>query len=256
MQNKKNYLNGLRDGIPISLGYFAVGFTLGIAAKAMGMTAFQAGLMSFTMHASAGEFAVLTVIAGNSGYIAMMITQLIINMRYFLMSCSLSQKIDLNTSMPKRLLLSYFVTDEIFGIAAATKGQLNPFYNYGAATIASPGWVLGTVLGAVVGNILPASLASAFSVALYGMFLAVVIPPSKTDKSIAAVVVLSMIGSLAFTMIPYVQDFASSTRIIILTIVIASAAAIVHPVDERQLDEAQAHEEYEEYSEEEVHHHE
>lgn len=239
MQNKNYYLKGLKDGTPIALGYFAVGFTLGIAAKAMGLTAFQAGLMSFTMHASAGEFAVLTVIAGQSGYLSMIITQLIINMRYFLMSCSLSQKIDRDTSLLKRLIMGYFVTDEIFGIAISKKPPLNPFYNFGAATVASPGWILGTVLGAAIGNILPGSLSSALSVALYGMFLAVVIPPSKKDKTIAAVVAISMIGSLGFSMMPIIRDFAASTRIIILTIVIASIAAIVHPVDERQLGEAE-----------------
>lgn len=243
MQNKKQYLQGLKDGTPIALGYFAVGFTLGIAAKTMGLTAFQAGVMSATMHASAGEFAVLTVIAGQSGYLSMMITQLVINMRYFLMSCSLSQKIDKDTSLPKRLIMGYFVTDEIFGIAISKKEPLNPFYNFGAATVASPGWILGTVLGAAIGNILPGSLGSALSVALYGMFLAVVIPASKKDKTIAAVVVISMIGSLGFSMMPMIKDFAASTRIIILTIVIASVAAIIRPVDDRQLDEAEVHEE-------------
>ena len=173
----------------------------------------------------------------------MIITQLVINMRYFLMACSLSQKIDRDTSLPKRLLLGYFVTDEIFGISVSKKEPLNPFYNFGAATIASPGWILGTVLGAAIGNILPGSLSSALSVALYGMFLAVVIPPSKKDKTIAAVVVISMIGSLGFSMMPVIKDFAASTRIIILTIVIASIAAIVRPVDDRQLDEAETHEE-------------
>lgn len=235
MDNKSNYLKGLRDGIPISLGYFAVGFTLGIAAKEMGMGAGQSGLMSFLMHASAGEFAVLTVIVDNAGYIAMIITMLIINMRYFLMSCALSQKINPNTSLIKRLLLSYFVTDEIFGISASVKGELNPYYPLGAATIASPGWIVGTVLGALVGNILPDSLASALSVALYGMFLAVVIPASKGSKTIAMVVTASMLASSAFTFLPYLCDISSGTRIIILTIVIASAAAIIKPVQPESL---------------------
>ena len=231
MNNKKQYLKGLKDGTPIALGYFAVGFTLGIAAKSMGINAFQAGLMSFLMHASAGEFTVLTVIAGQSGYIAMIITQLVINIRYFLMSCSMSQKINPNTSLPKRLLLSYFVTDEIFGISASIKGELNPYYPLGAATVASPGWVLGTILGALVGNILPVSLASALSVALYGMFLAVVIPASKNDKAIALVVLASMAGSCAFTFLPVLSEISSGTRIIILTLVIAAAAAIIKPVN-------------------------
>lgn len=232
MNNKTNYLQGLRDGIPIALGYFAVGFTLGIAAKAIGISAGQAGLMSFLMHASAGEFAVLTVIAGGSGYVAMIITQLVINMRYFLMSCSMSQKISPNTSLPKRLLLSYFVTDEIFGISASVHGELNPYYPLGAATVASPGWILGTVLGALVGNILPPSLSSALSVALYGMFLAVVIPASRKDKTIAAVVIVSMAGSLLFAFLPVLRGISDGTRIIILTLVIASATAIIRPVKE------------------------
>ena len=223
---------GLREGLPIGLGYFAVGFTLGIAAREAGITAFQMGLMSFLMHASAGQFAVITVIAGQSGYIAMILTQLVINIRYLLMSASLSQKINHNTSLPKRLLLSYFVTDEIFGISASVKGELNPFYNYGAATLASPGWIMGTVLGVMVGNILPPSLVSALSVALYGMFLAVVIPASRENKAIAAVVAVSMAASLVFDLIPLLAGISGGTKIIILTIAIASAAAIIRPVKE------------------------
>lgn len=231
LNHEKNYFAGIRDGIPIALGYFAVGFTLGIAAREAGITPFQAGLMSALMHASAGEFAVLTVIAGGSGYLAMIVTQFIINIRYFLMSCSLSQKISPNTSLPKRLLLSYFVTDEIFGVSASVKGELNPAYPLGAATVGSPGWILGTVLGAVVGNILPDSLASALSVALYGMFLAVVIPASKQDKTIAAVVLVSMAASCLFPYVPFLSQMDSGTKIIILTVVISSAAAILKPVD-------------------------
>ena len=228
--NRKWYLNGLREGVPIGLGYFAVGFTLGITAREAGITAFQMGLMSLMMHASAGQYAVITVIAGQSGYVAMVITQLVINIRYLLMSTALSQKISPDTPMWKRMLLSYFVTDEIFGISASVKGNLNPYYNYGAATVASPGWALGTVLGVLVGNILSASLTSALSVALYGMFLAVVIPASKSDRTVAAVVAASMAGSLAFTFLPVLSAIDSGTRIIILTVVIAAAAAAIKPV--------------------------
>lgn len=230
MDNKKSYLLGMKDGIPIALGYFAVGFTLGIAAKSVGITAVQMGLMSFLMHASAGQFAVLTILAGQSGYVAMILTQLVINIRYFLMSCALSQKIDPKTSIPKRLLLSYFVTDEIFGIAMAENGQLNPYYSYGAATVASPGWVVGTVLGVLVGNILPAGLSSALGVALYGMFLAVVIPAAKKDRAIAIVVLASMAGSTAMHYLPYIKEISSGTRIIILTLLIAAIAAVARPI--------------------------
>ena len=229
-ENKTWYFKGLREGVPIGLGYFAVGFTLGIAAKNAGITAFQMGLMSFTMHASAGQFAAITVIAGQSGYIAMILTQLVINIRYLLMSAALSQKISPDTSLAKRMLLSYFVTDEIFGISASVKGNLNPFYNYGAASLGSPGWLLGTVLGVLVGNILPPSLTSALSVALYGMFLAVVIPASKESKAVAAVVAVSMAASLIFDFVPLLAGISGGTKIIILTVGIAALAAVIKPV--------------------------
>jgi predicted branched-subunit amino acid permease len=229
-ENKTWYFKGLREGVPIGLGYFAVGFTLGIAAKNAGITAFQMGLMSFTMHASAGQFAAITVIAGQSGYIAMILTQLVINIRYLLMSAALSQKISPDTSLAKRMLLSYFVTDEIFGISASVKGNLNPFYNYGAVSLGSPGWLLGTVLGVLVGNILPPSLTSALSVALYGMFLAVVIPASKESKAVAAVVAVSMAASLIFDFVPLFAGISGGTKIIILTVGIAALAAVIKPV--------------------------
>ena len=229
-ENRKWYLNGLREGIPIGLGYFAVGFTLGIAAREAGITAFQMGLMSLMLHASAGQYAVITVIAGQSGYFTMMVTQLVINIRYMLMSAALSQKISPDTPLWKRLLLSYFVTDEIFGISASVKGELNPYYNYGAVSVASPLWAVGTVLGVLVGNILPASLTSALSVALYAMFLAVVIPASKSDLTVAAVVAASMAGSSLFTFLPVLAGMDSGTRIIILTVAIAAAAAVIRPL--------------------------
>ena len=241
-ENKTWYMRGLRDGIPIGLGYFAVGFTLGIAAREAGITAFQMGLMSLMMHASAGQFAVITIIAGQSGYVAMVLTQLVVNIRYLLMSCALSQKISPRTSLPRRMLMAYFVTDEIFGISSSVKGTLNPFYNYGAATVASPGWVIGTFLGVLVGNILPPSMVSALSVALYGMFLAVVIPAAKEDRAVAMVVLASMAGSLVFTYLPLLRDISGGTRIIILTVVIAAAAAVIRPVPPEKISGASAEE--------------
>jgi predicted branched-subunit amino acid permease len=235
MENRKWYLRGLRDGIPIGLGYLAVGFTLGIAAREAGISSLQMGLMSLFMNASAGQFAVITIVAGQSGYVAMVLTQLVINIRYLLMSCALSQKLSPDTALWKRLIMSNYVTDEVFGIAVSVPGTLNPFYNFGAASIASPSWALGTVLGVLVGNILPASLVSALSVALYGMFLAVVIPAAKGDNAIAVVVILSMAGSLAFTFLPYLSRISSGTRIIILTVVIAALAAVLHPVSEEKI---------------------
>ena len=193
-ENRKWFVKGMRHGVPIGLGYFAVAFTLGITAKNIGMTPLQSALMSFTMHASAGEFAAMTVIAAGSGYVEMAITQLVINLRYLLMSCALSQKVSEKLWFPHRFFVSYYITDEIFGISSTVDGYLNPFYNYGAASVASPGWVLGTFLGALVGNILPANIASAMNVALYGMFIAIIIPPARKHMVIAAIVIISMLA--------------------------------------------------------------
>lgn len=235
MDKSKNYLQGVKDGIPIAMGYFAVAFTLGIAAKNMGMTIAQSGLMSFMLHASAGQFAAMTVIAEQAGYIAMIGAMFVINIRYFLMSCVLSQKLNPNTPLWQRMLMSYFVTDEIFGISISVKGDLNPFYPLGAMSVGSPAWLIGTMLGAAVGNILPLSLSSAFGVALYGMFIAVIIPPSRESRTIAVVVLVSMAASAVTTALPVLNTMSSGTKIIILTLIIASAAAIIKPVHPESL---------------------
>lgn len=235
----KSFARGMRDGIPICLGYFAVGFTIGIAAKKIGITPLQAGLMAFLMHASAGEFALISVIASQGSYLTMFITQLVVNLRYVLMSCSLSQKLS-GAPYSRRFFLSYFITDELFGLAAAEKGPLDPRYYYGAVSIASPGWALGTLLGAGVGAILPASLVSAFGVALYGMFLAIVIPPAKTSRPIAWIVLSSMAISLLCSVAPYLRNLSSNFRIIVLTILISAVAAVAAPVKDTEEDSNEA----------------
>lgn len=232
--NAKWFKRGLKDGIPIALGYFAVSFTLGIPAKDAGMTPFQAGVMSMVMLASAGEFAAINVIATADTLIQMVITTLIVNLRYLLMSSSMSQKLSSDTKWWHRFLLPCFVTDEIFGIAAGVEGHLNPFYNYGAAALSVPGWTIGTVLGTAVGAILPERIENALGVALYGMFLAIVIPPAKKNKFLAGLIVTSMVLSYLCSILPAVSEISSSTRIIILTVVIAAVASIIRPVKEEE----------------------
>lgn len=234
MNNKNSYWlkKGITNGIPIALGYFAVSFTLGIAAKNAGLTALQAALASITNHASAGEFAGFTVIATLGTYFEIMLMTLIINARYFLMSCSLSQKFDAKIPFFHRLFMGFFVTDEIFGLAVSVPEKLNPMYIYGLALVASPGWTIGTYLGVVFGNILPANVVSALSVGLYGMFLAIIIPPARKDKIIAGVVASSMAVSFACTYLPIVKNIASGTRIIILTVAISLIAAVLFPIKE------------------------
>ena len=231
-ENKAWYLRGLRDGLPIMLGYAAVGFTLGIAARNAGLTAFQAGLASLLNNASAGEKAGFTVIQGNEGYLAMAVMMLIINARYLLMSCSLSQKISPETGLIPRLIIGFEVTDEIFGVQMNVPGMINPCYTYGVITMALPGWSLGTYFGVIMGNVLPASVVSALSVGLYGMFLAVIIPPARKSRVIAGLVLVSMAASCAFAYLPVVSAISPGMRVIILTVAIAAAAAYLFPVEE------------------------
>ena len=230
--NRQALSEGLRDGIPIGLGYFVVSFTLGIAAKHAGLTPFQGFLTSFLNNASAGEYAAFTVIAADASYLEMALITLVANARYMLMSTVLSQKFSRETSFYHRILVGFDVTDEIFGITVARNGILNPFYNYGAMLVALPGWSIGTALGIMAGNILPTSAVSALSVALYGMFLAVIIPPAKKDKMIAVTVISSFILSFIATYV--FEDVSAGTRTILLTILIAGAAAVIWPVHDEE----------------------
>lgn len=224
------FKNGLKDGIPIGLGYLAVSFTFGIMAAGAGLTPWQSVLMSFTNLTSAGQFAALGIIQAGSSYMEMAVTQFIINLRYCLMSCSLSQKLEEQTPFHHRLFVGYGVTDEIFGVSVCKPGKLNPFYSYGLISVAVPGWTLGTLLGAVSGSLLPGRVLSALNVALYGMFLAVIIPPARKSKVLAGVILVSMACSLLITFIPVLNTISSGFKIILLTILIAGAAAYFFPV--------------------------
>lgn len=168
----------------------------------------------------------------------MAVAQLIINLRYCLMSCSLSQKLESGIPSFHRFLMAYGVTDEIFGVSVCRPGMLSPFYNYGLICVAVPGWTLGTLLGAISGDLLPARLLSALNVALYGMFLAVVIPPAKGNRILTGVILASMALSFLFTRIPALDHISSGFKIIILTIMIAGAAAILFPVKEEPVNES------------------
>lgn len=231
-RSSKQFYYGLKDGVPIGLGYLAVSFTFGIMARGAGLTTFQAVVISLTNLTSAGQFAALGIIQAGSSYLEMAAAQLIINLRYCLMSCSLSQKLDKNMPFFHRFFMSYGVTDEIFGVSVCRPGILSPFYSYGLICAAVPGWTLGTLLGAVSGELLPARLLSALNVALYGMFLAVVIPPAKTSRILTGVILASMVLSLVFAQIPFLRDISSGFKIIVLTILIAGAAAFLFPVKE------------------------
>lgn len=251
---KKVFMEGMRDGLPIGLGYFAVSFSLGIVARNAGLNAFQGFLASLLTNASAGEYAIFTLIAANATYFEVAIMTLITNARYLLMSCALSQRFSPDTGIGHRLLLGYDVTDELFGITIARPGMINPFYTYGAMCLAIPGWSIGTALGVIAGNILPFRVVSALSVALYGMFIAIIIPPIRTEirnmislssikktfkdklpvfyreSPVTAAILISFLASYLFNRLPCFDKISSGNKTILLTIVISSVIALLHPV--------------------------
>ena len=233
---KRQYLKGMRDGIPIALGYFAVAFSLGIMAKLSGLTPFQGFLSSVLVNASAGEYAGFVVIAENSGLYMMALMTIVASARYFLMSCALSQHIAPDTKMIHRLMIGFDVTDEMFGVMIGRPGYVNPVYAYGLYLLPIIGWSSGTVLGIVSGSILPASVVNALSVALYGMFLAIIVPPARKDRVVLGTVILGFGLSFAFSRLPVVSGLSSGTRTIILTVVIAGLAALLFPRKEEEAD--------------------
>lgn len=234
MDNRKVFKEGIKDGIPIGLGYLAVSFSLGITARNIGLTPFQGFLVSILNNASAGEYAGFTVIAADAAYIEIVLVTLIANIRYLLMSCALSQKFSPSTPLIHRFFIGYDITDELFGITISRKGYLNPCYTYGAMVLAVPAWSVGTAIGVMAGNILPTRIVAALSVALFGMFIAIIIPPAKKDKVISGLIVISFIASLCFAKLPFLSSLSEGTRTIILTVTISAFAAILFPVKQDQ----------------------
>ena len=230
-ENKICFRHGMRDGSPIALGYFAVAFTLGIAARNAGLSALQALVASALNNASAGEYAGFALIAAGSTYWETAIMTLVVNARYLLMSCALSQNLQPGTPLRHRMLIAYDVTDEIFGICVAQPGHLNPWYAYGAIAVAIPGWALGTYFGVIMGNVLPTRVVSALSVGLYGMFLAIIIPPARKNKVIAGVVAAGFAASYLANRLPLLDGLSTGMKTIILTIALALLAAVLFPAD-------------------------
>ena len=237
---KKNvFLQGIRDGIPIGLGYFAVAFSLGIVAQNAGLSAFEGFIASFFNVASAGEYALFTAIKEGVTYLEVAVITFVVNARYLLMSCALSQRFNPETKFIHRFFVGFGITDEIFGISIAQKGFLNPWYNYGAIFISVPLWSIGTSLGILAGNFLDAKIVSALSVALYGMFIAIIIPPAKKNAVIAIAVIVSFICSYLCGILPLIKNLSDGTRTIILTILISSVIAIIKPVKDEDMENSE-----------------
>lgn len=238
MQNRKTYfLRGVRDGMPIAVGYFAVAFALGIKADAAGFSALQAALLSLLNVTSAGEAAGIVLLGAGTTYVELAFTQLVINIRYLLMSSALTQRLKPGTPFWHRFGIGYGVTDEIFGISAAVEGGLSPYYSYGAIAVAVPGWTLGTLLGALFGNILPLRVSAALGVALYAMFLAIILPPARKSRVIAGLVAISMAASGLLALLCErlaLTWFTEGFRIIALTVTISLGAAVLFPIKDEE----------------------
>lgn len=228
----KDFRDGCRDAIPICLGYIAVSFAFGIESSKIGMSVFEAVMTSLLNVTSAGQFSALDVIARNGSYIELIMLQIVINLRYSLMSTALSQKLDTHLGTLHRMGISYGVTDEIFGVSILKQGTLYPMYSYGLIVTSVFGWVLGTGLGATAGAIMPARIISCLGLAIYGMFVAIIIPDTRTSKAVMYVVISAMTLSTLFTYAPLVKEISSGFRIIIVTVVVAALAAIIAPVKE------------------------
>lgn len=229
---KSNFLRGMYHGIPIALGYLSVSFGFGIMAAKAGLSVLAASAISATNLTSAGQAAGVDIIAAGGTIIEMILVQLTINIRYSLMALSLSQKLDRKFTAPHRLAASYGITDEIFAVCSAQKQPLTPAYMYGMILVAFVGWVTGTALGAEAGQLLPASVNSAMGIVLYGMFLAIIIPPSKKQKSVLAVVVSAAAVSVLFK---YVFTMVSGGFAVIISAVAASlVGAALFPVKDEE----------------------
>ena len=225
--NKQKFLQGLRDGIPVGLGYLAVSFGIGISCHTAQLTPLQSFVMSLLNNASAGEYGGITLISEKASLWMVVLMTLIINARYLLMSCALSQRLSPSTPPGIRMLIGFDVTDELFGLAIAQPGYLNAWYFIGAMCMALPGWSLGTLIGALAGSILPQWAMGGFSVMLYGMFLAIVIPEGKRNRTVLGCIAVSFVCSLlAAKLLPSLSE---GMRILLLTLVISAAAAALFP---------------------------
>ena len=229
-----NLKEGMKDGSPIALGYFSVSFTFGMLAVNSGMSPLHAVLISLFNLTSAGQFAGLHVILAGSSLLEMALTQLVINMRYALMSLSLSQKLAPCVKTGHRLTIAYGVTDEIFAVASSKKEKVGQYYMYGLIVLPVLGWVGGTLTGAVASTIMPAFVRSALGVALYGMFVAIVVPPAKKEKTVRTVVMLALLFSTGFYYLPVLRNISGGFMVIICTLLSAGIGAILFPIKEEE----------------------
>lgn len=229
-----DFRHGIRKGIPIAIGYLSVSFTFGVKAVHGGIPVWIAVLMSLTNVTSAGQFAGITLMIAQGGYVELAMTTFIINIRYMLMSFSLSQKVDSRLTLGQRLRIGYGITDEIFAVAMAEQGTISAHFMYGLITMPVLGWTLGTALGSMASQLMPDVLSRAMELGLYAMFIAIIIPPAKKNKAIAIVVALAVVIACILYTAPVLKNISVGFQVILATVLAASAGAFLFPVKQEE----------------------
>ena len=232
MMKKQEFLQGIKDGMPICLGYFSVSMAFGLSVVLAGMPLWSAVLTSLTNVTSAGQFAGVNLMLEHAPFVEIFLTTIIINMRYFLMSLSVSQKVSSKMTMGQRLAVSFGITDEIFAVSMQKKGELSAIYMFGLILMPVIGWTMGTLTGAVATSFMPKALSDAMGIALYGMFIAIVIPQARQEKSMLVCMGIALVLSCMFTWLPWLKSISSGLSIVLCTVITAAICAVVFPIEE------------------------
>lgn len=234
---QNEFLQGIKDGFPICMGYFSVSMAFGLTAVLSGLPVWSAIMMSLSNLTSAGQFAGANILVENGTFIELIITTLIINIRYFLMSLSISQKVNPNLTIKERLAISFGITDEVFAVSMQRKTSLSSIYMAGLIITPVIGWTAGTTVGAIASQFMPQILTSSMGIALYGMFIAIIIPPARENKNISYAIIFSVILSIVFEYLPLLSKISDGWSIIIITVLVSSLAATFFPVKQKTVEE-------------------
>ena len=229
----QEFKEGIRDGIPICLGYLSVSMAFGLTAVKAGIPVWAALLISMTNLTSAGQFAGSTLLVAHGTYVELLVTTFIINIRYFLMSLSVSQKVDRDFNTRKRLIASFGITDEVFAVSMQRRKELTFIYMLGLIIPPIIGWSLGTLIGAVATSLLPEILTDAMGIMLYGMFIAIIIPPARENRSVLKVIILAIAASYAFAYLPGLNQVTRGWAIIIITLIVSGIGAFFFPIEDK-----------------------
>ena len=231
----RTYTRGVRTGIPVGVGYFSVSFGFGAMAATQGIKALDATLISVSNLTSAGQFAGLTLMVAGATLWEVILTQLVINSRYALMSLALSQRMGNRIGILPRFLIAFFNTDEIFALAMDEKQPLTVPFLLGLGLTPILGWTAGTLCGALAGSVLPLSVRTALGVMLYGMFVAIVVPPAKQEKPVLAACLLALCFSCCFRWLPLLRQVSAGIAIVVCTVVAAGICAWLFPIPDEEV---------------------